>query len=123
MALSVVAVAAAALLLVPTYTSVWLGSGGWDISSLQGVLDIVAPWLFVLLLAPVVLALPPFPAPARTFVVVSIVCASALWLSVVVGLSSVGPYFVPGAVVAVVAACLPSRSEAGRRVRPPRGYR
>jgi hypothetical protein len=120
MALALVVAAAVALLLVPTYTSATWRSEGLEITTVQGVLDVVGPWVFVVLLAPVALTIPPLSAHARAWVVVSIICAAGLWLSVIVGLFTVGRFFVPGAIIAVLAACLPARAEARSRVSPSR---
>lgn len=109
-ALVLVLAAAAALLVLPMYESVTTGSDGSEVDSTQTLLEVNGPWLLVLLAIPVALAAMPLFAYGRIWAVLSIVSACLLWACVILGGLTIGVFFVPGALLAVIAACVPVRS-------------
>ncbi|WP_344094646.1 hypothetical protein [Microbacterium deminutum] len=109
-ALVLVAAASTVLLLVPTYESATTSSNGTETVTTQSMLEVNGPWLLVVLAAPIVLAVLPVFARGRTWVVLSIVSATLLWVGVILGSLTIGIFFVPGAILALIAACLPVRS-------------
>ncbi len=123
-AFALVVVADAVLLLVPTYSSAASSSSGdssqataatTSVETTQTMLQVVGPWLLVLLAVPLAAALLPLWARGRAWTVLSLVSASVLGVFVLLGALTIGMFFVPALVTAIVAACLPSvpRASAG----------
>lgn len=108
-ALVLVVAAGVILLVVPTYMTVTSSSDGPEVTSSQTMLAVVGPWLFVVLLAPVLFAALPLFARGRAWAVLSVVSAILLGGFVLLSLLTIGIFFVPGAVLSVIAACLPAR--------------
>lgn len=118
-AVVLVVVANVVLLLVPTYSSASATSSGDSsqvtsttapVETMQTMLQVVGPRLLVVLAIPLAAALLPLWARGRAWIVLSIVSAALLWVFVLLGALSVGLFFLPAALVAVVAACVPSEA-------------
>ncbi len=109
-AFAVVVLASLVLLLVPTYESAKSGSGGTEVVTSQSMLEVNGPWLLVLLTMPIVFTAVPLIVHGRIGMIASVVSTALLVLFVIISLITIGIFFVPGAILAVVALCLPAGS-------------
>ncbi|MEZ3160983.1 hypothetical protein AB1K54_10625 [Microbacterium sp. BWT-B31] len=116
LALALAAVLAIALL--PNYIQVsqTTGSDGTDqeVIGSATVLQVVGLWFLLVLAIPILLALLPILATGRAWQPLSIVSAVLLGIFAVVGSLSIGWYFLPATLVAIIAACLPTRPRRNR---------
>ncbi|GAA1991744.1 hypothetical protein [Microbacterium pumilum] len=110
-ALALAVLAAVVLLVVPTYESVTVSSDGGEISTSLTMLQAVGPWIFVVLLVPVLATAVPVFARGRAWSVLSMIGAIVLSGFVILSLLTIGMFFVPAAIASVVAACLPARGK------------
>lgn len=111
-ALAVVITAAIALLVLPTSTSVTSSSDGSELTTSQTLLESMGPSVLLILAAPIAMAALPLFSRGRAWVALSIASAVLLWLFVILGLLTIGVFFLPGAILALIAACLPVRAPA-----------
>jgi hypothetical protein len=111
-ALAVVITAAIALLVLPTSTSVTSSSDGSEVTTSQTLLASMGPSVLLILAAPIAMAALPLFSRGRAWVALSIASAVLLWLFVILGLLTIGVFFLPGAILALIAACRPVRAPA-----------
>lgn len=108
MALALVAVAVAVTVVLLPYKSVTGDSDGNEtvtvISLWEG-----GPSILVVLVAPVLIALAPLLARGRTRQPVAVTASVLLAVFAGAATFEVGPFFLPAAIVEVVAVCLPTR--------------
>lgn len=109
-ALAFAAAAVLAVALLPSYIQVSQTSSGSEQIGSATVLEVVGIWYLLVLLIPVAITALPLPATGRAWQPLSITSASLLTAFAVLGSLSIGWYFLPSAITAVVGACLPSQS-------------
>lgn len=108
-ALALAVAGAAAVALLPSYIRVSTSSDGTEHVDAATVLEVVGVWYLAVLAIPVIAAVLPLPAIGRAWQPLSIVSAVLLAAFSFVGSLSIGWYFLPAAIVAIVAACFPTR--------------
>jgi hypothetical protein len=109
-ALVLAAVAATVVVFVPLATEATSDSSGNETTAAVSLLQSMGPSVFLIVAIPVVIAALPLFSRGRTWVVLSIVSAALLWTFVVLGALSIGVFFMPAAILSLVAACIPARS-------------
>lgn len=119
-AASLAIAAALAVLFLPSYIEVTESSGGQESISSQTALEFVGPRILLVVAIPVALAALPLFARGRAWRPLSIASALMLTLFAVIGSLSVGWYFLPAMLVAIVAAFIPDRPRTGQAVQTDR---
>lgn len=109
-ALALALTAALMIAVLPMYTEMTVSSDGTESTSRATVLEVNGLWVLVLIAVPVLLAALPLSARGRAWQPLSITSAALLSACVVLGMVSIGLFFLPAAVVAIVGACLSPRS-------------
>ena len=77
-------------------------------------LQVVGAWFLLVLAIPALLGLLPILATGKLWQPLSIVSAVLLGIFSIIGSLSIGWYFLPATLVAIVAACIPTRRRARR---------
>lgn len=115
-ALALVAAGAAALvvLVVPMYSSVTQYPDGRMETSTKGFVDVNGPWAIAVVLIPVVLAGVPLLQHGRMKRPAARVATVLLCIFVFLSGFTIGLFFLPAAVCAVVALALPAHTRRGR---------
>ena len=103
-----------ALLILPSYTSVSEDSTGEETIETLPLLSVVGVWYLVVLVLPLVFTVAPLIPKHRWWQTVSVISTILLVLFTAIGSLSIGYYYIPAAIAAIVAAFLPS---SGRRTR------
>lgn len=103
-------VATGAILVLPGYVTVTLDSAGTEIVSTASVLTVVGPSVLAVLAIPNLFAIAPLLARDRALQPVSIASAVLLAGFGVVSAATLGLYFVPAILGAIVAVFLPPRT-------------
>ena len=107
-ALGLALAASAVFVLVPFPGSVYSDSAGSTVTETNNMLGQYGPGILITFAIPVVLtAVPLTLRGGRALLIVSVICVVLLGLFVFVALLSIGLFFVPALVCAIVAACLP----------------
>lgn len=118
-ALAFTVAAVLAIALLPSYIQVGQttdsSGAAEEVVESATVLQVVGVWFLLVLAIPVLLALLPILATGNAWQPLSIVSAVLLGIFTVIGSLSIGWYFLPATLVAIIAACLPTR----RRARTP----
>lgn len=104
-----------ALLIIPSYTSVSEDSTGEETIETVPLLTVVGAWYLVVLALPIVFTIAPLIPKHRRWQTISIVSTILLVLFTVIGSLSIGYYYIPASIVAIVALFLPTSE---RRTRP-----
>jgi len=104
-----------ALLIIPSYTSVSENSAGEETIETLPLLAVVGTWYLVVLALPIVFTIAPLIPKHRRWQTVSVVSTILLVMFTVIGALSIGYYYIPAAIVAIIAVFLPT---SGRRTRP-----
>ncbi|MDM4764400.1 hypothetical protein QT381_15475 [Galbitalea sp. SE-J8] len=99
--------AALAIALLPSYIQVSTTSDGQESITSGTVLEVVGIWFLLVLAIPLILAALPLSATGRAWQPLSIVSAVLLSIFALVGSLSIGWYFVPATIAAIVAVFLP----------------
>lgn len=104
--------AALAIIFLPSYViESETSSGGRSVDSATA-LDVVGPWLLVVLAIPVGISLVPAVWRGNRWQLLSVASAVLLVVFALVGSLSIGWYFYPAAVLSIIAACVPARRRA-----------
>jgi hypothetical protein len=109
-ALVLVAVAATVVVFVPLSTEVTSDSNGNETTAAVSLLQSMGPSVLLIVAIPIVIAALPLFSRGRSWMVLSIVSAALLWTFAVLGLLSIGVFFIPGGILSLIAACIPARS-------------
>lgn len=106
----VLTVAAAAVMSVlPSFESVTTDSSGHEKIETQTLLEVQGIAFLIVLLIPVLVAAVPLFLRGRAWQVTSIVVAAALALFVILGALSIGRFYLPAAIIEIVAIFVPVR--------------
>lgn len=100
-------VAAAVVITAPLYSQASSTSAGDQQTTSSTVLSVVGPTVLLTLLVPVLGAALPLAARGRAWQPLSVVSAAVLAVFVVLGLLSVGWFFIPALIVSVIAVFQP----------------
>lgn len=114
-ALALTIAATLALLIIPSYTSVSEDSTGEETIETLPLLSVVGAWYLIVLALPIVFTIAPLIPKHRRWQTVSIVSTILLVLFAMIGSLSIGYYYIPAAIAAIVAVFL---STTGRRTHP-----
>lgn len=109
-ALVLVAVAATVVVFVPLSTEVTSDSNGNETTAAVSLLQSMGPSVLLIVAIPIAISALPLFSRGRSWMVLSIVSAALLWTFAVLGLLSIGVFFIPGAILSLIAACIPARS-------------
>ncbi|UUT35940.1 hypothetical protein [Microbacterium elymi] len=101
--------AGVALCFLPAFQSVTSDSDGHQATRTQTLLQMQGSAYLLVLVIPVLIAAVPLLLRGRAWRVSSIVAAVLLGVFALVGALSIGVFYLPAAIVEVVAACLPVR--------------
>ncbi|MFC8796539.1 hypothetical protein ACFT2C_02300 [Promicromonospora sp. NPDC057138] len=111
-------VAAAAVIALPLYSEVSSTSAGDQQATSSTVLSVVGPTVLLTMLVPVLGAALPLAARSRAWQPLSVVSAAVLAVFVVLGLLSVGWFFIPALIVSVIAVFQPVTPKSGAGTAP-----
>lgn len=109
-ALGLAVAASAFLTFLPVYSGVTSDSNGTSTEARATLVQVNGPSVLILLAVPVVISLVPLLAHGRAWPLLSIVAAILLGIAVLLGILSIGVFFVPALIVEIIAACLPKRA-------------
>jgi protein-S-isoprenylcysteine O-methyltransferase Ste14 len=112
-------VAAAVVITVPLYSQVSSTSAGDQQTRSSTALSVVGPTILLTLLVPVLGAALPLAARGRAWQPLSVVSAAVLAVFVLLGLLSVGWFFIPALIVSVIAVFQPVTPTSGVGSGPP----
>ncbi|WP_345215358.1 hypothetical protein [Georgenia halophila] len=101
--LALVVAATVTILVMPLYT---VESGAAEVTSGR-FLEVNGPWAVVGMMVPIAVALLPLFTRGRAWQSLSIASAALLTMFVLAAFASIGLFYAPAAVAAIVAACLP----------------
>lgn len=108
-ALGLALAASVYLLVVPVYEGAVSDESGATLRTSETLLSVNGPWALVVLAVPPAIAALPLFARGRAWQPLSVVACVLLGAGVLVGILTIGVFFLPALVVEVVAACLPTR--------------
>lgn len=97
------------LAVVPVYSGSWTDSTGASGTASATLIEVNGTWAIVLLAVPVLITLVPLFARGRAWQVLSIAAAVLLGVVTILGSMTIGVFYMPALIVAIVAACLPVR--------------
>ena len=114
-ALALALIATVVLCVLPSYVSVTTDSYGRETIETQPLLVVMGPAYLLVLLIPVAIAAVPLFLHGRAWKVTSIGAAVLLGGFAILGVVSIGRYYLPAGIIEVFASCLPLRPRHMRR--------
>ena len=101
-----------AAVLLPAGVSELRSSSGEHIIETPTLLQKYSPLILIPLLIPIALAIVPLVFSGKTWRASSILCTAALGVFAIIASATLGWYYLPALIVAIIAVCLPQRHPA-----------